>query len=63
MSEITLTVPGMTDDEAMAFAEFLKRAGFCDYRSLASNEQEAYDMRYAGEKIRKALADAGYAPR
>ncbi len=50
-------------DAAWAFAEFLKRAGHSDYRALAANEQEAFDMRDAGEKVRAALAARGIAPR
>ena len=50
-------------NQAWALAEFLKRAGYSDYRVLAASEQEAYDMRDAGEKVRTALAEQGYAPR
>jgi hypothetical protein len=53
----------LPDDQAWAFAEFLKRAGYSDYRALAASEQEAYDMRDAGEKVRAALAEQGIAPR
>lgn len=48
---------------AWAFAEFLKRAGHSDYRALAANEQEAFDMPDAGEKLRVTLAEKGVAPR
>ncbi len=53
----------LPDELAWAFAEFLKRAGYSDYRALAANEQEAFDMRNAGEKVRTALAEKGIAPR
>jgi len=53
----------LTDEQAWAFAEFLKRAGFDDYRRLAVDEDEAYVMRAAGEALRAQLAFAGYAPR
>ncbi len=33
------------------------------YRALAVDEQEAYEMVDAGEKVRAALADKGIAPR
>lgn len=49
--------------EAWAFAQFLKRVGFGDYRQLAANEQEAHEMVAAGECVRSALADVGIAPR
>jgi len=53
----------LTDEQARALAEFLKRAGYSDYRPLAADEQEAYAMQDAGEKMRAALAEQGYAPR
>jgi hypothetical protein len=59
---ITITAE-LTPAEAMAYAQFLKRVGWRDYRTNAVNDDEAYEMVNAGEKIRAALADAGYAPR
>lgn len=53
----------LLDDEAWAFAEFLKRVGYSDYRKLAASDQEAYEMQSAGEVVRRALAEKGYAPR
>jgi len=59
---ITITAE-LSDSEALAFAQFLKRAGHSDYHANAVDTDEAYEMLYAGEKIRRALAEAGYAPR
>lgn len=53
----------LTDLEAWDFAQFLKRAGHSDYLVNAENDTQAYSMLYAGEKVRSALAEAGYAPR
>jgi hypothetical protein len=53
----------LTDAQAWEFAQFLKRVCFSDYRAHATCEAEAYRMIEAGERIRAALADAGYAPR
>ncbi|CUI02847.1 hypothetical protein BN2497_11625 [Janthinobacterium sp. CG23_2] len=53
----------LPDDLAWALAQFLKRVGYNDYRALAVDEQEAYEMVDAGEKVRAALADQGIAPR
>ncbi len=58
--EITVT---LTDDQAWQFAQFLKRAYFSDYREHATCDAEAYRMVEAGELIRSALAEQGYAPR
>jgi hypothetical protein len=49
--------------EALALAQFLKRVGLDDYRRLAVDADEAYAMLAAGERVRAALVDAGYAPR
>ena len=53
----------LSEQQAWALAEFFKRLGYSDVRPLAVDEQEAYDMIYAGEKVRAALAEQGYAPR
>jgi hypothetical protein len=53
----------LSDAQAWAFAQFLKRALLDDYRARAANQDEACEMRAAAEAIRRALAQAGYAPR
>lgn len=53
----------LTDAQAWEFAQFLKRVCYSDYRQHATSEAEAYRMVEAGERIRAALAQAGYAPR
>ncbi len=53
----------ITDKQAMALAQFLKRAGYSDYRSKSIDDDEAYDMQYAAEKLRNALAEKDFAPR
>jgi hypothetical protein len=58
--EITVT---FTAAQAWQFAQFLKRVSFRDYRNNATCDEEAYLMRDAGEFIRCALAEQGYAPR
>jgi hypothetical protein len=58
--EINVT---LTNTQAWQLAQFLKRACFSDYRGHATSDDEAYHMIDAGERIRSALADQGYAPR
>jgi hypothetical protein len=53
----------LTENQAWELAQFLKRACFSDYRGHATSDEEAYHMIDAGERIRSALADQGYAPR
>jgi len=59
---ITLNVE-LNEWQALCYAQFLKRVGYNDYRSNAVNDDEAYTMIDAGEKIRDALAEKGFAPR
>jgi hypothetical protein len=60
--EITITAT-LTDSQALALAQFLKRVGLEDYKGLAADTDEAYAMLDAGEKVRAALIEAGFAPR
>lgn len=53
----------LTEDEAWHLAQFLKRQIFDDFQSKAQGKEEAYAMRDSAEKVRDALAEAGYAPR
>ena len=53
----------LSDDEAWAFAQFLKRVAIDDYRRLAVDGEEACAMQAAGAAQRRALAEQGHAPR
>ncbi|MHB8391851.1 MAG: DUF7706 family protein [Acidobacteriaceae bacterium] len=55
----------LTRCEAWEFAQFLKRVGHADYQALCEpyNHDGPSRMIDAGEKIRAALAEQGYAPR
>jgi len=57
---VSVTLPA---GEAWALAEFVKRAGYSDYRALAVDADEATAMQDAALRLRIALAAAGYAPR
>lgn len=59
---VILTVE-FTPQEAWDLAQLLKRLGFSDVRNNAIDNDEAYQMINAAEKVRKALAEAGYEPR
>lgn len=50
-------------DLALALVQLLKRIGYSDCRSLAENDEQAYQMIHATEQVRRALAEAGIAPR
>ena len=52
-----------TEAEAWALAQFLKRLGWSEIRQCAVDEEEAHEARDAIEKLQKAMAEAGIAPR
>jgi len=53
----------LPQDLAWALAQLLKRIGYSDCRSLAEDDEQAYQMLQATEQVRRALAQAGIAPR
>lgn len=57
---ITVTLPA---HEAWALTELCKRIGFGDCRSNAIDDSEAYNMLYAMEHVRQALAQQGVVTR
>ena len=59
---ITVSVE-LTDDLALALAQFVKRATFSEFRACAVDDDEAYQISDAVAKLQRALAEAGYAPR
>jgi hypothetical protein len=63
MDRLVRLILDLPADEALALAQFLKRVGIDDYRDLAIDDDEAWVMQAAGERVRAALAAAGYAPR
>lgn len=56
-------VISLGDDEAEAFAQFLKRVDPEDFRKRAGDQQEANRIESVALTIRKALEAAGFAPR
>lgn len=64
MQDHTVTLHVELDGEqAWALAQLLKRIGFSDCRSLAEDERQTALMIDATERVRRALAEAGIAPR
>ncbi|MEM1279987.1 MAG: hypothetical protein AAGG53_08255 [Cyanobacteria bacterium P01_H01_bin.152] len=62
MSETSITI-NLTESEAIALAQFLKRCGFSDYRARATSDDDAYMMQGAAAKVREALSTKGVNPR
>lgn len=59
---IILTVE-LTEELALALAQFVKRVGFAEMRSNAVDDCEAYVIREAIDRVRAGLANVGFSPR
>lgn len=53
----------LSADQAWALAQFVKRVGWHEMRGNAFDDDEAYLIREAIDRVREALADEGIAPR
>ena len=60
---LTPVTTTQTDAEAWALAELVKRISWDELRGNAANENEAYAMRDAVNRLQGALAEAGFNPR
>lgn len=58
-----LELENLSEAQAMALAQFVKRVGWNEIRVNAVNDDEAHLMRDAISKLQDALARQGYAPR
>ena len=63
MEELVTVVIELDAEQAWALAQFVKRIGWADCRSLAEDEEQTRLMIAATERVRAALAAAGFAPR
>lgn len=61
-SDARLILLYLPNDEAHALARYLQRVRLDDYRRLSFNELEARTLYAATERLRTALAAAGYLP-
>jgi hypothetical protein len=60
---ITVQSLQLTECEALAFAQMLKRIGWPEWRTLSVDRDELERMRSACFKVQRAFADVGIAPR
>lgn len=61
-NQVTVTL-SLSDAEALALAQFVKRLSWSSMRECAVDEAETYQIRDGIDLLQRALADAGYAPR
>ena len=53
----------LTDPQAWALAQFVKRVGWSEFRNNAVDDDEARLIRAAVDVLMASLREAGYAPR
>ena len=53
----------LSDSQALALAQLVKRIGWAEMRQNATSDAEAYEMRDALASLQKSLANAGLTPR
>lgn len=53
----------LSEEQAIALAQFVKRVGFAEMRSNAIDDSDAYKMRDAIDRLCIGLANAGFSPR
>jgi hypothetical protein len=63
MEETVAVHVDLEPEQAWALAQLLKRIGWSECRTLAEDAQQTRLMIAATERVRAALAEAGYAPR
>jgi hypothetical protein len=63
MEELVTVRVELSAEQAWALAQLVKRIGWADCRSLAEDDEQTRQMIQATERVRGALAAAGYAPR
>ena len=62
MTAMNLTIE-LTDDQAYALSQFVKRVGWTEWRQNAVDDAEAYLIRDAFGQLARSLAEYGYSPR
>ena len=62
MPTVTVTTE-LTDSQAMALAQFVKRLTWSEMRACAVDDDETWGMKDAIQALQKSLADVGFSPR
>lgn len=62
MPTVTVTTE-LTDSQAMALAQFVKRLTWSEIRACAVDDDETWVMKDAIQALQKSLTDAGFSPR
>ncbi|BEO88512.1 TPA: DUF7706 family protein [Serratia marcescens] len=63
MSAIVTATTELTQSQALALAQFVKRLTWSEIQACAVDEDETYEMRDAVNLLQKSLAETGFSPR
>lgn len=63
MNTSTTVTCELSAAQSLALAQFVKRVGWSEFRTNATDDDEAALIRSAVDVQQKSLAEAGYAPR
>ncbi len=63
MSAIVTATTELTQSQALALAQFVKRLTWSEIQACAVDENETYEMRDAVNLLQKSLAETGFSPR
>lgn len=63
MNAIVTVTTELTQSQALALAQFVKRLTWPEIQACAVDEDETYEMRDAVNLLQKSLAEAGFSPR
>lgn len=62
MTAVTVTTE-LTESQAMALAQFVKRLSWSEMRACAVDDDETWVIKDAISALQRSLRDAGYSPR
>jgi len=64
MSELDVSFwVDLTEEQALALSQFVKRVGWQEFRANAVDDREAYLISDAVAVLQRALSEAGFSPR
>lgn len=63
MTDTVTVTTELSNSQALALAQFVKRLTCSEMRACAIDEDETYEIKDAVNLLQKSLAEAGFSPR
>ncbi|CAI2010640.1 DUF7706 family protein [Serratia entomophila] len=63
MTDTVTVTTELSNSQALALAQFVKRLTWSEMRACAIDEDETYEIKDAVNLLQKSLAEAGFSPR